>query len=209
MKKILLAALMAGVATTAFASDLPTRKAPPAPAPVYVAPAFSWTGFYIGVNGGGAFANGGRDFGNPNGGEVGGTVGYNYQLGQIVLGVEGDWDWAGINKNGVNAVGPYKNNVDDIVTARARVGYAIDRTLLFVTGGYAGADEQIKFPGLASNSTWRNGGVVGGGVEYAFTNNISAKVEYLYAPFGNEQTLLGEKSDLNLSLVRAGVNYKF
>ncbi len=209
MKKFLLAALLAGVATSAFAADLPTRKAPPAPAPVYMPPVFTWTGFYVGVNGGGAFANGGGDFGNPDGGEVGGTVGYNYQLGQIVLGVEGDWDWSSLNQNGVNFVGPYKNNIDDILTARARLGYAIDRTLLYVTGGYAGADEEIKFPGLASNDTWRNGGVIGGGVEYAFTNNISAKAEYLYAPFGNSTNLMGAKSDLNLSLVRVGLNYKF
>ncbi|HEY1945057.1 MAG TPA: outer membrane protein [Roseiarcus sp.] len=209
MKKFLLAALLAGVATSAFAADLPTRKAPPAPAPVYMPPVFTWTGFYVGVNGGGAFANGGRDFGDPDGGEVGGTVGYNYQLGQIVLGVEADWDWASLNQNGVNFVGPYKNNIDDILTARARLGYAIDRTLLYVTGGYAGADQELKFPGLASNDTWRSGGVIGGGVEYAFTNNISAKAEYLYAPFGDSTNLMGAKSDLNLSLVRVGLNYKF
>ena len=118
------------------------------------------------MNGGGAFANGfGCDFGDPDGGEVGGTVGYNYQLGQIVLGVEGRIR-SSLNQNGVNFVGPYKNNIDDILTARARLGYAIDRTLLYVTGGYAGADEEIKFPGLASNDTWRNGGVIGGGVQH-------------------------------------------
>jgi opacity protein-like surface antigen len=68
MKKILLAALMAGVATSAFAADLPTRKAPPAPAPMYVVPAFTWTGFYVGVNGGYAVGNGGGGFGNVDGG---------------------------------------------------------------------------------------------------------------------------------------------
>src|SRR6201999_3405809 len=98
MKKILLAALMAGVATSAFAADLPTRKAPPAPAPIYVAPAFTWTGFYLGVNGGYGVGNDGKSFGNVDGGMVGGTAGYNYQLGQIVLGVEGDWDWADLTK---------------------------------------------------------------------------------------------------------------
>jgi outer membrane immunogenic protein len=212
MKKILLAALMAGVATSAFASDLPTRKAPPAPMPAYVAPTFTWTGFYLGLNGGGAFANGGGSFGNPSGGVVGGTVGYNYQMGQFVLGLEGDWDWADLDKKGFNPTigASYKNNIDDILTARARLGYAIDRTLLFVTGGYAGFDERVSFPGLGSSaSSWRSGGVIGAGVEYAFTNNITAKVEYLYLPTGNDVTLLGAKADSDISLVRAGLNYKF
>lgn len=209
MKKILLAALFAGVATSAFAADLPTRKAPPAPVPAYVAPMFSWTGFYIGVNGGGGLSTGGKDFGNPDGGFVGGTAGYNYQLGQYVLGVEGDWDWAGFNKSGTNFVSTYKTNIDEILTARARLGYAIDRTLLFVTGGYAGVDDKISLGGFGSNTTWRNGGAIGGGVEYAFTNNITAKAEYLFLPMGNEKEFYGAKSDVDLSLFRAGLNYKF
>jgi len=208
MKKFLLAALLAGVATSAFAADLPTHKGPP-PAPVYAPPVFSWTGFYLGVNGGYGVNNSGGDFGNPDGGFVGGTVGYNYQMGPYVLGVEGDWDWADLTSSGTNVVSTYKSSVEDIVTARARVGYAIDRTLLFVTGGYAGADDKISLGGFGSNTTWRNGGVIGGGVEYAFTNNISAKAEYLYAPFGNEKDYFGAKSDLNLSLFRVGLNYKF
>ncbi len=67
MKKFLLAALMAGVATSAWAADLPTRKAPAAPMPVYVAPVFTWTGFYVGVNGGyGIGSASSSDFGNPS-----------------------------------------------------------------------------------------------------------------------------------------------
>jgi outer membrane immunogenic protein len=127
-----------------------------------------------------------------------------------VLGVEGDWDWADLTKSGNNLAGAFNNRVDDILTARARVGYTVmDRTLVYVTGGYAGADERIGLNGFGSSSTWRSGGVVGAGVEYAFTNNISAKVEYLYAPFGTDTNLMGQKSDLNLSLIRAGLNYKF
>ena len=100
MKKVLLAALMAGVASSAMAADLPTRKAPPAPQ-VYSSPlVFSWTGFYVGVNGGWGGGTNGGAFGSPTGGLVGGTVGYNYQVGQFVGGLEGDWDWADLNKNG-------------------------------------------------------------------------------------------------------------
>jgi outer membrane immunogenic protein len=204
MKKFLLAALLAGVATSALAADLPSHKAPPPPMPAYAPQAFSWTGFYIGVNGGYGFGSDGKDFGNPSGGLVGVTAGYNYQIGQLVLGVESDWDWADLTKSGL-----YSSRVDDLFTARARAGYAIDRALLYVTGGYAGAEDKISIAGFGSQSDWRNGGVIGGGLEYAFTNNISAKAEYLYEPLADKSFGTGTKSDLNLSLVRAGLNYKF
>ena len=106
MKKVLLAALMAGAASSAMAADLPTRKAPPAPQVYAAPPVFSWTGFYVGVNGGWGGGSSGGDFGSPTGGLVGGTVGYNYQVGQFVAGLEGDWDWADLNKNGVNISAP-------------------------------------------------------------------------------------------------------
>ena len=209
MKKVLLAALMAGVASSAMAADLPTRKAPPAPAQYYAPPAFSWTGFYVGVNGGWGGGTSGGDFGSPTGGLVGGTVGYNYQIGQFVAGLEGDWDWADINKSGtILGVGPYSNKVDSVLTARARVGVAMDRALLYVTGGYAGAEDKVSTVGLSSTD-WRSGGAIGAGIEYAFTNNISAKAEYIYAPLQSKSYGVGEKSNLDLSLVRAGLNYKF
>jgi len=211
MKKILLAALMAGVASSAMAADLPTRKAPPAPQVYAAPPIFSWTGFYVGVNGGWGGGTGG-DFGSPSGGLIGGTVGYNYQIGQFVAGLEGDWDWADLNKSGADILGPYTNKVDSLATARARAGIAVDRALLYVTAGYAGADVRTNVPGVFSSTDWRNGGAFGGGIEYAFTNNISAKAEYIYAPFSSQSFSDGvnvAKSNLNLSLVRAGLNYKF
>ena len=100
MKKVLLAALMAGVASSAMAADLPTRKAPGAAGSMRPRPSFSWTGFYVGLNGGWGGGSSGGDFGSPAGGLIGGTVGYNYQVGQFVGGLEGDWDWAELNKNG-------------------------------------------------------------------------------------------------------------
>ena len=125
MKKVFLAALMAGVASSAMAADLPTRKAPPAPM-TYAPPVFSWTGFYVGVNGGWGGTSGGGNLGSPTGGLVGGTVGYNYQIGQFVAGLEGDWDWADINKSGSNGVaGAYSNKIDSLLTARARAGMVL------------------------------------------------------------------------------------
>ena len=84
----------------------------------------------------------------------------------------------------------------------------MDRALLYVTGGYAGAETNVNIAGFGSQSDWRNGGVIGAGLEYAFTNNISAKAEYLYAPL-ESKTYDGVKSNTDLSLVRAGLNYKF
>jgi outer membrane immunogenic protein len=209
MKKVLLAALMAGVASSALAADLPTRKAPPAPQVYAPPPVFSWTGLYVGVNGGWGGGTGGGDFGSPTGGLVGGTVGYNYQIGQFVAGLEGDWDWADLNKNGVNGLGPYSNKVDQLMTARGRAGIALDRALLYVTAGYAGVEDKVNVPGVLSSTDWRSGGAFGGGIEYAFTNNISAKAEYIYAPFESKSYVAGYKNNLDLSLVRAGLNYKF
>jgi outer membrane immunogenic protein len=211
MKKILLAALLAGVASSASAADLPTHKAAPAPAPYYAPQAFSWTGFYIGANGGWAGGSGGGDFGSPTGGLIGGTVGYNYQVNQFVVGLESDLDWADLHNNGANALGAYSDKVDSLFTARARAGIALDRALIFATAGYAGVEDRISAPGL-SQTDWRNGGAIGGGIEYAFTNNISAKAEYIYVPLMSKSyNVLGAAgtSDLDLSVVRAGLNYKF
>src|SRR5947209_19380723 len=100
MKRALLAGLALSVLSVGhtLAADLPNRRV--APAPAYVPPPiFSWTGFYVGVNGGGVFGDftkGGKStFGSPTGGLVGGQAGYNQQFGQIVVGVEGDIHWAG------------------------------------------------------------------------------------------------------------------
>ena len=123
----------------------------------------------------------------PNGGLLGGPAGYNYQVGQFVGGVEADLDWTDMNKSNVYALGTNKFSTSTMTTERLRAGIALDRTLLFVTGGYAGIETKGSFNDTlnlisGSQSTWRNGGVIGGGVEYAFTNNITAKAEYLYMP---------------------------
>jgi outer membrane immunogenic protein len=208
MKRLLLAALLAGVASTAMAADLPNRKAPPAPAPAYIPPVFSWTGFYAGLNGGWGGATGGGDFGSASGGLVGGAVGYNYQIGQFVIGAESDLDWADLDKKGWNSGGAYQTDTNTLFSARARAGMAWDRALFYVTGGYAAANVKLSEAGYGSSTDWRNGGAIGAGVEYAFTNHISAKVEYLYEPL-QDKDYDGLKSKLDLSLVRAGLNYKF
>jgi outer membrane immunogenic protein len=229
MKKILTAALLASVATTAFAADLPTRKGPP-PAPAYYAPPFTWTGFYVGINGGYGFSDvdnnnfafgGGKAFGHPDGGMVGGTVGYNYQIGQFVLGLEGSLDWADLNKGRSFADGSSSNlKVDSVGNVLARVGYAYDRTLFYVAGGYAGADvhagtfnDAAVGVGFGGSSGWQSGYAIGAGVEYAITNNISVKGEYIFSQLADKTYYAGTpdqvKAGLDLSTVKLGVNYKF
>jgi outer membrane immunogenic protein len=238
MRKILTAALLAGVATSAFAvsafaADLPTRKGPP-PAPYYAPPPFSWTGFYVGVNGGygttdlrgnnfGAGSGVGpvSAFGNPSGGMIGGTAGYNYQIGQMVVGVEGSLDWADMSKGRTFANGSTDSfKVDSVGNVLGRVGYAWDRTLFYVAGGYAGGDVHaramndtafgLSFPG---SSGWQSGYAVGGGIEYAVTNNISVKGQYLFSQLEGKTYYGGTpdavKTGVDLNTFTLGVNYKF
>jgi hypothetical protein len=130
MKRVVFAFIaLAATTASAAAADLGRRQPYyPAPAPVY-APLFSWTGFYIGVNGGGGFGSsnwdstGSRDV---SGGVIGGTVGYNYQFGQVVAGIEGDVDWSGINGT-TNNLCPFgcktsNNWLATVRTARLRRG---------------------------------------------------------------------------------------
>ncbi len=145
MKKLLLASvgvLALGIAS-ASAADI-ARRQMPAKAPAYVTPAYNWTGFYVGINGGGGFGHStltnaaGSTGYNVNGGLVGGTLGYNYQINQWVLGIEGDIDWADISGNtsaGICAGVTCSTKNDWLATVRGRVGYAFDRFMPYVTGG--------------------------------------------------------------------------
>jgi len=226
MKTLFVAVLMAGVASSAFAADLPTRKGAPIAPPVY-APAFTWGGLYVGINGGYAYgAVNNSNFSSPNGGMVGGTLGYNWQFGQIVFGAEGDFDYAFTKQSntfgfttaaGVAGTGANSLRTNWITTERLRLGYAVDRALFYVTGGFAAADTHANvsdsFGNNFSQNNWRDGGVVGGGIEYAFTNNITAKAEYLWAPLSNQTywsgTPYAETNHLDVNMFRVGLNYKF
>jgi outer membrane immunogenic protein len=223
MKKILTAALLASVATSAFASDLPSRKAPPVMAPAYAPLAYSWTGFYVGVNGGygiGDFSGfGSTEFGRPSGGLIGATAGYNYQIGQFVTGIEANLDWADITKSQTFGDGSTsKATLNSLGNVLARFGFAYDRALFYVAGGYAGGNLTGSFndtvTGLNySNSGWRSGYAMGGGIEYALTNNISIKAQYIYSQLGNKTYFAGTpdavKTGLAVNTLTTGINYKF
>jgi len=229
MKTLFVALLMAGAATSAIAADLPSHKGyPVAPQPMYSQPAFTWGGLYVGINGGYAYGNmSNTNFANPNGGAIGGTLGYNWQMGQIVFGAEGDFDYAFSKQTNtfsylntavppVSVTGANSLEINWITTERLRLGYAVDRALFYVTGGYAGISTRASvFDGTNnfSQDGWRSGGAIGAGVEYAFTNNISAKAEYLWLPMEDKTYWSGtpyqETNKLDVNLFRVGLNYKF
>jgi outer membrane immunogenic protein len=231
---ILLAAFCATSVASAFAADLPQR----ASAPVFIPPpVYNWSGFYVGVNAGIGWNNSGNvtvadpvlgaysiGIGTHSGFVGGGQLGYNFQSGAFVYGLETDIQYANIGGS-VNW-GPYGflgissgNSGQYFGTVRARAGYAMDRTLLYLTGGFAyGGLNSSPFGGNATSNT---GYALGGGVEYAITNNWTAKVEALYVNLSNGGTktiavtsggLIYPVSASNGNgggVVRVGLNYKF
>lgn len=229
--------LALAIAGPALAADLPSRHvAPAAPA---VAPIFTWTGFYAGVNIGGAWEHGslhvrdedtlqsinlGAALGlreSDSGGFTGGAqIGYNYQIGQFVVGLETDIQYSDLSGKtrpvtfADGNVGVGRGEVEYFGTVRGRIGAAFDRALIYVTGGLAYGE--TKFRGLDttaglsfSKSKTTAGWTIGGGLEYAFTDNITAKAEYLYVDLGDNRYYGANKAETKFSVVRAGLNYKF
>jgi outer membrane immunogenic protein len=218
MKKFVLVgafALLAG--GQALAADLPPPVAPPPRAPAAYMPApapyYNWTGIYVGINGGYNFGtyspNAPFTSTSLNGFLIGGTLGGNYQIGQFVVGLEGDGDYDSIN-NTTPFGATYKSNW--LATVRGRAGYAWDRVLFYGTGGAAFAPVAHGGAPAFTGNTTMTGWTVGGGIEYAFLPNWTAKAEYLYINFPSQNLSLpalnlGFKTTDNV--VRAGVNYKF
>ena len=207
----------------AGAADLGTRPINKAPA---VAPAYNWTGFYIGINGGGAwgsshfvFPGAGTTTGDfdISGGLVGGTIGFNYQIGKIVLGLEDDIDWTNIKGSAIcpDLTTNCRTSNSWLGTARGRIGVAWDRFLPYVTGGVAFGDIGGSRPTVGGVSRTSAGWTAGGGIEAAIANNWSIKVEYLHIRLGRltctQCSTVGDSVDINFNVdvVRGGINYRF
>jgi outer membrane immunogenic protein len=206
------------------AADLPA-KAPVVKAPVMMAPAFSWSGLYIGAFGGYGWGDHDRtnvnDFANSydsSGGLFGGVIGYNWQFGSWVLGAEGDIAWAGI-KGDDNWVGGSKDETkfEWLSTIRARVGYALaDRWLVYGTGGVAFADiKHTNYDTVTDSASWtKTGWTAGVGLEYAMVGNWSARLDYRYYDFGSYTRTPGNGNatftvDNTLQTVTVGLSYRF
>ena len=255
-----------GIVAVAFtqiasAADLP-RKAPAYTPPP--PPPFTWTGFYVGLNAGGHWAKddvttaasvpnfgalGAASFDagaagtNEPSGFIGGLqLGYNWQINNFVLGLEGDVNGlTGKETRSVLYPGPFPAAGDTfttsaqsnfLATVRGRLGFAFDRVLVYGTGGLAvgnvkTTDSATVIGGTVlettSNTTTRTGWTAGGGLEYAFAPNWSAKVEYLYVNLGSFDTTIPCVAGCVVvggpdiivhhkwtdNIARVGINYKF
>lgn len=216
MKKIAILALVGavGVSTSAMAADLGVISQP-APE-TFVSDTYDWSGFYAGLNLGYGWAEADvlgitDDFGN---GVFGGAqVGFNYDFGGFVLGAEGDIQLSDISRT-EDLGGGFSGttSIDNFGTVRARAGVAVDRFLPYVTAGFAWANATISATTPAGSGEVDDnyaGWTVGAGAEYALTDNVSIKAEYLYLDFGGADFGTGTDIDLTSHVVRAGLNYQF
>lgn len=190
--------------------------------PQDLSPSFSWTGGYVGIQAGYGWADVDRSTGafdnsyEADGFLVGVHAGYNHQWGSLVLGIEGDIEYSGVSGND-GGVGGTTDAVDIgwMGSLRARAGFAVDRALIYGTGGVAFADiDQNNIFGVpASISKTYTGWTVGVGAEYAFTDNFTGRLEYRYTDFGSERyapaVLVPFTNDITMHAVRVGLSYKF
>jgi outer membrane immunogenic protein len=201
-----------------FAADLPPPAAPPRAPATYIpaAPIYNWGGVYLGVNGGFAFANtywndpavwtGNGPF-SMDGWQLGGTLGANYQWGHFVVGIEGDGDWT--KQKGTLSESNW------LSTGRARAGYAFDRILFYGTGGVAVINREVSAGGAFPHVTATTvGWAAGAGLEWAFLENWTGKVEYLHVDPGGEacppaSCATASSVPIQEDILRLGVNYKF
>jgi outer membrane immunogenic protein len=157
----------------------------------------------------------------PSGGLVGGTLGYNYQNGQVVWGVETDLQWTSIEASGTCRGGrSCEVNSDWFGTFRGRLGYtAWDRWMPYITGGLAYGNIGANVTDFGGRSETNAGWTVGAGVEYALGAGWTGKVEYLFVDLGEfdceardcggRPNGLANKVDYQANIVRAGINYRF
>lgn len=222
------AALVASlVASTALASDLPARVYKGAPPQPVAAPSFSWTGAYLGADAGWAHmrsdsyntATATSATNDINGFAIGALAGYNYEFsGGFVVGAEIDGTYVTGSRTNSTAFPGVSVRAEQRWTdhARLRLGYAFDRALLFVAGGYSYANDKIGFSGtsVGSGPSSLSGYNLGAGIDYAINDNLVVRLEYIHDQFGTRNFTTGPAA-LNIrqktsdDLVRAALIYKF
>jgi outer membrane immunogenic protein len=216
MKRLALGILIASISGAAGAADLPAPGAPLSKAPAVVSPAINWSGFYIGAIGGYGSENTSDPLG-IKGGFGGGTVGYNWQFGTIVAGIEADGAWANVRttssfQDPVVGLVTATVKVDALATVRGRIGAAFDQILLYGTGGLALSDAKASGTALGitlSDNKTQAGWTLGAGAEWMFLPHWSLKAEYLYRRF-DSVTLFGVSTGaLAVNSGQFGVNYHF
>jgi len=239
MKKLfIIAASVALASASANAADMAARpytKAPPAMAAVY-----DWSGFYLGANGGwgssrncwGIVPVGGAVIpdgcADRSGGVLGGQIGYRWQAGQFVFGLEAQGDWADLSGSRVSILNPVfttHTRTDGIGLFTGQVGYAWNAALLYLKGGAAVTSNSFDITttiggvNVASASSTRWGGAVGVGFEYGFAPNWSAGIEYDHLFMGDANNSFSVVNPLlagalnrisqDVDMVTFRVNYRF
>jgi outer membrane immunogenic protein len=208
-----------GLAALGFASaDAADLAHPYTKAPALAVPAINWTGFYIGAMGGYAKENTSNGLA-LSGGLAGGTAGYNWQTGKLVLGVEVDAAWTDFGQTAtIPGVLSVSSKASDTGTLRGRIGVAFDQFLFYGTGGYAWLDNKITGTALGvsfSDSHVHPGLAAGAGVEVMFMPHWSVKAEYLYRSFSGHTYFATQfppglsTGTLNVNSGQFGVNYHF
>ncbi|HEY7998263.1 MAG TPA: outer membrane protein [Pseudolabrys sp.] len=206
MKKTIFAAALAAavaVSGTAAAADLPRSPAP------YYAPAqsglYNWGGAYAGLNLGYEWGKVTNSAVEPSGVAGGGQIGYNWQSGQFVFGVETDVQFSGAD----DTFAPFKFSNPWFGTLRGRAGAAFNNVLLYGTLGLAYGSLKGEIPGLDETRT-EVGWAGGIGAEYGFNPNWSARVEYLYMDLASRGfSITSTDNGLHASMLRLGINYHF
>jgi outer membrane immunogenic protein len=225
-----------GLAGAASAADLPARTY--TKAPQIVQAAYDWSGFYIGINGGGAigdvnwnsdpapgFASGDEGGHHPSGGTVGGQIGYRWQMSSWVFGLEAQGNWADFKGSSASSLFLGQTNqtkIDSFGLFTGQIGYAWDRTLFYVKGGAAVTDNKYTaistlppLVGVDSANETRWGAVVGVGLEYAFAPSWSLGFEYDHMFMGNHDVnsnsgfLIADHIKEDVDLFTVRLNYKF
>ncbi len=207
------------------AADL-TKKSATTYKPVTVIPAFTWTGFYIGINNGLVRQRSSNENSATTrlrplttfGGTVGGTAGYNYQLeNKVVLGLEGDMSLVtnrGKRRDNNIAGDMAKISNGYLGTVRGRVGYSFDWYMPYVTAGAAFSDTKISYTSPVQTANFSKnsssyGFVAGAGVEAQIWKNITGKAEYLYVDLGKQKYGNFGKVRLTDHVFNTSLNYKF
>lgn len=209
-KSILIATFASMLLSSAAIAADAIDQIPAPPAAVNAPAAFSWAGGYAGVLGGYGWLNG--KFSDEDssiketmkGGRIGGFGGWNFDVGNhVILGAEGDlnYDW---NKKTIGAA-EVKTDVSGSV--RARAGYAVDKALFYVAGGWTATQGKVEYDNFSDKQTY-NGWTVGAGVDYAITSKIFARGEYRYNDYASK-TIDGVKFDYSQHVVNVGVGVKF
>ncbi|MBR0799596.1 porin family protein [Bradyrhizobium jicamae] len=239
MKKLLIGTaglIVLGMATPASAADMAVKAPPPAPLPVI----YNWSGFYIGANGGwgeshncwdfitaagAVVADGCRD---RSGGVAGGQIGYRWQSGTWVFGLEAQGDWADLSNIRQSVIAPAfltRVKTDGIGLFTGQIGYAWNAALLYFKGGAAVTSNHLDIisnvtgADVASASATRWGGTVGVGLEYGFAPNWSIGGEYDHLFMGNANNsfsvvnpiVAGAANRINqdVDMVTIRINYRF